>query len=89
MIDLSITALRNSIVHFSRSASTYQNGEFMVPRQNQQVVWSKQPMKEAYETSGKLQNDITETEKIINDTHVYLIQQYEDFLTTNKIAVNK
>lgn len=88
-IDLSITALRDSIVHFSRSASSYQNGEFLIPRQNKQVVWSKQDIKEAYEASGKLQNDIAETEKIINDIHVYLIQQYEDFLTANKMAVIK
>lgn len=88
-IDLNITALRDSIVHFSRSASSYQNGEFLIPRQNKQVVWSKQDIKEVYEASGKLQNDIAETEKIINNIHVYLIQQYEDFLTTNKIAVNK
>lgn len=88
-IDLNITALRDSIIHFSRSASSYINGEFLIPAQNRQVVWSRQVTPEVYETSGKLQNDIVETEKIINDIHAYLIQQFEDFLTTNKIAVSK
>lgn len=86
-IDLNITALRDSIVHFSRSASYYLNGEFLIPIKNKQVIWSKQATDEVYETSGKLQDDITETEKIVNDIHFYLIQQYEDFLTTNKIVV--
>ena len=88
-IDLSITALRDSIVHFSRLASSYQKGEFLIPIQNKQVVWSKQATDEFYETSGKLQSDITEAEKIINDIHPFLIQEYEGFLATNKIAVNK
>jgi hypothetical protein len=88
-VDLDITALRDSIIHFSRSASAYLDGEFLIPMQNQQVVWSRQTSDEFYETSKKLDNDIKETEEILNDTHVYLVQQYEDFLTTNKIAVKK
>ena len=40
------------------------------------------------ETSKKLEEDTLETEKLINELHVLLINDYDEFITTKNIQIS-
>lgn len=88
-LDEEIKNLRDNIVHFSRVASEVHFGEFYIPKMIEPEAWKKQHEKEEWlETSRKIRKDLEETEKLINSIHDFLIREYGDFLTTNKIKIN-
>jgi hypothetical protein len=84
-----IRDIRDSIVHFSRTASLYLNGEFLIPFNLKQTIWSEQAKEGKWlETYRKTKSDLRKTEKVINTMHDYLIIEYEDFLKSKQIQIN-
>jgi hypothetical protein len=88
--DEEIKNLRDNIVHFSRVASEVHFGEFYIPKKIEPEAWKEQHETEEWlETSKKTKIDLEETEKLINSIQDFLIRDFRDFLTTNKIKINR
>ena len=88
-LDGSIKVLRDNIVHFSREASDYVNGEFLIPAELEKKIWTKKhDTKNWLETSRLTKEHLMRTEKLIDAIHHYLIMEFKDFLTKRGIAVN-
>lgn len=89
-LDEEIKNLRDNIVHFSRVAGEIHFGEFYIPKMIEPETWKKQHETEDWlETSKKIRMNLEETEKLINSIHDFLIREFRDFMTTNKIKTNR
>jgi hypothetical protein len=82
---------RDQAVHYGRMFARPHKGRFYVPlKVHKDMKWSEVNKTTKWiETVVKLREDIIETEKLVNALHEILISEYEDFIISKKIRINR
>lgn len=89
-LDEEIKDLRDNIVHYARTAARSIFGVPCIPRKIDQKTWKKQrESREWVKTPSKVQRDLKQTEVLINEIHIFLIEEFNDYLNTKGIIVNR
>lgn len=86
-----VKTIRDLMVHRGRAFTSFHHKEkFYIPlKVNKNMLWSQSiNAQEMIETSKKLEEDILETEKLLNELHILLISDYEDFIKTKNIQID-
>jgi len=84
-----IKDIRDSVVHFSRVASLYIDGEYLIPFNLKQTIWAEQVKEGGWlETCRKTKSDLRRTEEVVNTIHDYLIAEVDNFLKGKQIKIN-
>lgn len=86
-----VKTIRDLIVHRGRAFTSFRHkNKFYIPLEvNIDMMWSQSlKVTEWIETTQKLNEDIIETEKVINDLHTFLISEYEDFIKSRNIQID-
>jgi hypothetical protein len=81
--------LRNNITHFARGANIISNGKCYVPEiTKKNINWETQwKFKNWIETSIKANTDLVNCEITLNELHLLLISEFEDYLNNSGIDI--
>jgi hypothetical protein len=85
-----IKTLRDVLIHRGRAFTSFQHsGNFYIPLEiTYEIIWSSSiKLNEMIDTVHKLEEDLADMESLLNELHVLLIKEFEQFLSTNKIEV--
>lgn len=85
-----IVILRNNITHFSRGISRILNGgEYAIPRRvKKNIHWNKHLRYKSWvKTNIKAKNDLSMVEKLCNELHVLLIEEFERYISNTGIRI--
>lgn len=89
-LDEGIKNLRDNIVHYARTASRPILGIPCIPREIKQETWKKQHESgEWMDTLIKVQSDLKKTENLINNIHIFLIEEFRNYLMKSKIKIDR
>jgi hypothetical protein len=86
-----VKTVRDLMVHRGRAfTSLYHKDKFYIPlRVSVDMVWSQSfKVKENIETVQSLDDDILATEKLLNDLHTLLIDEYGSFIKSKNIKID-
>lgn len=86
-----VKTIRDLMVHRGRAFTTFfHKNKFYIPlKVVMNMVWSQSlKVNEMTETTERLREDIVATEKLLNELHICLICEYENFIKAKNIRID-
>jgi hypothetical protein len=89
-IDEDIMNRRHLPVHYGRVIAMWYQGEMYVPlKVREEMLWSQgNETTEWRRSDSQLHSDLVQTEKLINELHEILIEEYRGFITSKNIVID-
>lgn len=88
--DENMMTRRHLPVHYGRISAMWHQGELYVPlRVKEEMLWSQgNETTEWRRSDSQLHSDLVQAEKLINDLHEVLIDEYRRFITNKNIVID-